>query len=298
LTICTPGNLSSITAQPKAGKSGFIDAMIAASLVRPGASADTLGLASTNKDGLAVVHFDTEQSHRDHYDLVRRAMRRAGVIAMPPWLLSYCLTGMSAKQAWSTVREGIEAAFQQFGGIHSVLVDGLADLVVNVNDPEECNAFVASLHALAISRDCPIVGVIHFNPGTEKSRGHLGSQMERKSETNLHLDKKGEVTFVWSQRQRRAPISKDDAPSFQWDDAAGMHVSVRTVSDGGDKAEGLRALRDDVFGNRDSMRYSDLVSAVKTHQKASDRTAQRTIKKMDALGVIQKLKSTLWCKRN
>jgi hypothetical protein len=34
-----------------------------------------------------------------------------------------------------------------------------------------------------------IVGVIHFNPGGEKTRGHLGSQLERKAETNLRLDK-------------------------------------------------------------------------------------------------------------
>ncbi len=98
-----------------------------------------------------------------------------------------------------------------FNGLFAVIVDGVADLVLDVNDAKECNALVAKLHALAIKYDCPdrIICVIHENPNadTGKMRGHLGSQLERKAESNLRLRKKEDVTVVFSDRQRRrAPI--------------------------------------------------------------------------------------------
>jgi hypothetical protein len=73
---------------------------------------------------------------------------------------------------------------------------------------------------------CPIDGVIHFNPGTEKVRGHLGSQMERKAETNLTLEKSSdEVTRIYSLKNRRAGIPKWGGPCFKYDPERQMHVT-------------------------------------------------------------------------
>jgi hypothetical protein len=107
-----------------------------------------------------------------------------------------------------------------------VLVDGVADLVVDVNDAGESNTYTAHLHQTAIEHDCAVVCVIHTNPSSEKTRGHLGSQLERKSETNLRLEKSGEITVVFSDKNRRAPIQKENGPRFVWSDEAGMHVST------------------------------------------------------------------------
>src|SRR5262249_9188485 len=145
---------------------------------------------------------------------------------------------------------------------HSIVIDGVADLVADVNDAVECNAFVAELHALAIRFDCPITVVIHINPGSEtgKTRGHLGSQLERKAETNLRLDKDGEVTSVWSEKQRRAPILKGKGPRFQWGSEAGMHVSIQPGQSPSEIARrrDAVALCKDVFHAQPSMRRCDL----------------------------------------
>jgi len=39
-----------------------------------------------------------------------------------------------------------------------------------VNNAEECNDFIAKLHALAISHDCPIISVLHENPAQESGK--------------------------------------------------------------------------------------------------------------------------------
>jgi hypothetical protein len=256
-----------------------------------------LGFHSTNADGRAVLHFDSEQSPDDHWHMVGRALRRAGLREPPPWFHSYCLTGLGATKAWLAVKEAMRQAHEA-NGTHSVLIDGVADMVPDVNDPGYCNAFVAELHDLAIKNDCPIVGVIHFNPGGEKTRGHLGSQLERKAETNLRLDKENGITSVWSDKQRRAPIPKGTGPSFQWSDEAGMHVTIesRATAAADAEREQLTALADDLFLDRPAMRYAEIVAAIRAGMRCSQSTAERRLNDMARLGVVGKSAVGLWSK--
>lgn len=226
--IATPGNLSSITSAVKTGKSSAIGAMIASSFPRQG-ECDFLGFDSENPRELAVVHIDSEQAPDDHWYNVNRMVRRAGLKLPPPWFHSYCLTGLGFKASLDCLIVALEICAQQHGGLLAAFLDGIADLVSDVNDPAECNALIAQLHDLAIRYDCHINGVIHFNPGTDKTRGHLGSQFERKAETNLRLDKTNDITTIWSDKQRRAPIPKGSGPSFCWSDEHQMHVSCNQL---------------------------------------------------------------------
>jgi hypothetical protein len=300
--ICTPGNITAITAEAKAGKSALLGAMIAATMKtipeeNSFSLTDTLSVSSDNPHGLALVHVDTEQSPDDHWRLVTRALNRARVEA-PGWLRSYCLTGMGATQTFAALKAILKRSAVDCGGVHSCLIDGVADLVQDVNDSAKTNPFVAELHDLAIRYDCPIVGVVHFNPGSEKSRGHLGSQLERKAESNLKLKKDGEVTVVFSTKQRRAPILEATGPRFRWCQEAGMHVSCANVASERDeqRRETFLCKRDDVFGNRQAMRYSELLEAIKTTRTCSLRTAEREFEEYRRLGLIEKSVANLWTK--
>ena len=296
--VGTRGNLSTITALVKAGKTAVIEAMIASAMAQPGA--DCFSFESANPNGRALLHFDSEQSPFDHDASIRRALKRGGLDAPPPWLFSYCLTGLNCRQAWKLVHEAIQRARDLYPGIHSILLDGAADFIADVNDAAECNAFVAELHGLAIEHDCHVVGAIHFNPGTEKSRGHLGSQLERKAETNLRLDKVDGVTVIWSDKQRRAPITKDSGPCFQWSDAAQMHVTVATLraKADGEKRETLIPQVDDLFREHPSMRYADLMAYFtdKRGLKLKERTAERRIRELSKLKLIVKSVAGLYAR--
>ena len=224
--ICTTGNLSAITAGIKSGKSSWIAAMVAAVMPAGQSMVDCLGITSTNPERLALIHIDTEQSIGDHWQLVNRSVKRAGLDEPPQWLMSYAFKGFTAHQLREALNLVIDEAKVRHGGIHSVILDGTADFVLDVNDPSETNPFIASLETLAVVNNCPIVNVIHFNPNSDKTRGHLGSQLERKAETNLRLDKDGETITVWSDKNRQAPILKSAGPCFMWSDEHMMHVSI------------------------------------------------------------------------
>lgn len=224
--VATAGNLMAIQAKAKNGKTAVLGAMMAAAMAADG---DFLGFKSSNLEDLALLHFDTEQSPWDHHEGVLRALKRAGKTAEPDWLLSYCVTDYPLRTRRAIVRREMKRAMKVNGGILCVIIDGIGDLCGDPNDSEEANELVDDLHRLAIEFSTVIVCVLHENPGTEigKTRGHLGSQLERKAETNLRLEKDSKgVTVLFCERGRHCHIPREWGPRFEWDDEKQMHVTT------------------------------------------------------------------------
>ena len=110
----------------------------------------------------------------------------------------------------------------------AVFIDGAADLMKNPNDIEEASQLVEDLNMLAMSLNLAIITVVHENAGSEvgKARGHLGSELERKVETNLRVQKDPEgVSYIWAERARHCDIPMNKGVAFSWDDEKHMHVT-------------------------------------------------------------------------
>jgi len=291
--IGTPGNLVTVKGHSKAGKSAFIGGMIGATM-RGERDGDCLGVTSENPDGHAVIHFDTEQSKRDHFNNFKIVLKRADLNKEPEWFRSYALTGLTIKERLLALRHVLKLSKRECGGIHSVFLDGIADLVSDPNEAAECFGFVDDLQALAVEYDCVIICVLHLNPGSEdKGRGHLGSHLERRSEANLRLDYDPETgrTVVWAEKNRRAPIPKADGPCFRWNEASQMHVSVETMRSEKEAAERehLTEIAQECYANCPSkrMKYSALVEAIKLVLKCVDSTGAQKVARMRKLSVVR-----------
>ena len=234
-TICTPGNLSNIQGLAKTAKSTVVGAILASTMKVGRYETDTLGFVSENPKGWAVLHFDTEQSPFDHHALVTRALERAGTNTPPPWLHSYCLTDLSLQDRRLAIGTAIADAHKKHKGVLMAVIDGVADLCLDPNDAREAFDLVSSLHTTAIRYDCAIITVLHENPGSDigKMRGHLGSQLERKAETPLRLQKDASTGIItmWSDRARHCHIPKEQGSCFVWSDDAQMHVSCGNANE-------------------------------------------------------------------
>jgi hypothetical protein len=290
VVICTPGNLTAITAQAKVGKSALVSALTAAAMTPGGSEADCLTAEGYNAGAKALLYIDTEQAPDDFWHAVNRAKRRAKLDTMPDWLLAYSVADLPAQIGRKAIAIAMADAAEAHDGIHSVIIDGVADLVLDVNDAEECNGIVAELHAQAIRYDCAIICVIHKNPGSDKTRGHLGSQIERKAETNLTLEKDNEVTVVWSSKQRRAPIDKATGPRFRWDDEMKMHVTASPAEVMPANVRKLIELHDmaiEAFAGSARLRYSDVVAAIVKCRDLSEPTAKRKVGDMRKHGILK-----------
>ena len=184
--ISTAGNLTAISAQAKHGKSAAVGAMLAAIFGEPEDGGDFLGFEAEPANGKAVVHFDTEQSPYDAWQIVARALKRAGISTTPSNFRAYRILDLTAENKLRALRTELARAAKECGGIHSIFIDGVADLTASVNDEIEAIALVQELVILAVQYSCPIICVIHENPAQPgfagKTRGHLGSHIERKAE--------------------------------------------------------------------------------------------------------------------
>lgn len=301
--ICTAGNLTVISAQAKAGKTAVITGMLGAALhVEPLAGVpadepDYLGFSARPHAGKAVVLFDTEQAPYDAWSLIHRSRKRAKASTLPENFRCYSVADVSTKQRREYLAAELQRASAACGGIHCVFIDGIADLCIDPNDIAESFGLVEELVQLAIKHACPIIIVLHENPsGTgqdySKGRGHLGSQLERKAESNLRVikDKEG-VSTIFSDRCRRASIPKNNGALFEWSDALAMHVTVvpETEVDKDDKkrADQLPAVAE-VFGKtRTPLSWGDLKQRIKDVVRVKDRAAERRINDWKALGMIK-----------
>ncbi len=99
------------------------------------------------------------------------------------------------------------------------IVDGVTDLLQDANDNTSSAMVVAELLAVSEQYDCGIVTVCHTNPNpvqtAGKLRGHIGSELMRKCETSIGMEKNGDIFTCRCKDSRGRPFepfsfSKDE----------------------------------------------------------------------------------------
>jgi hypothetical protein len=293
MELCTEGNLTNIQAPPKAGKTAVVESLIAAVLNDNRIGPDTLGFSAENPKGHALIHLDTEQSAFDHDALIRRALRRAQVAEPPPWLRSYALVDVPVSDRRKAVSLLMTSAAEDCGGVFGVLIDGIGDLCFDPNDSAEAFELVNHLHGLAVTHSCTIATVLHENPGSEagKTRGHLGSQLERKAETNLRLAKdKDGVTTVWAEKARHLYLPKDQGACFAWNDTAQMHTSCGSAGEIKQSVAREKAQHEagQAFGANESLRHGELVAAIGGAFDLQVKASKNRVRAWAECGIIRK----------
>jgi hypothetical protein len=222
--IGTDGNLIIITGQAKSGKTGAVSGLLAGFIANIDHE-DALGFTVKCSEGKAVLHFDTEQSEYDHSQCMVKVLRRAGLSHEPGFFRSNSLRKNSnGEERKNDIRQMANYMSKHCGGIHAIVIDGIADCVNSVNDERECNATVQFCESLAMDFNCLVLLVLHHNPGSDKSRGHLGSQLGRKCEAELSITKDAatENSKIEARFLRNAGVVKDI--EFSYDMDLGYHV--------------------------------------------------------------------------
>jgi hypothetical protein len=303
-SVCTRGNITTVAGVPKAGKSAAVGAMIAAMLPESDEKLDCLGFAGSNPEGWPIIHLDCEHSLRDYHRFMDRVLKRAGLgrKSFPQnRLQTYTLKRLNADQRWAKLKHLLAEAHEKYGGVALVIADTITDFSPGVNDDKLAETRVGELCSLADRYDTSIVVLIHFNPLGKKGdglkmRGHLGSELARKAETNLQLFKSGEdeVTAITASENRQGGIAGAWAPCFKFDPELGLHVSCAPAHERNAvaKALALRELAADVLkpgkdGPAASL-HKDLVELVMVREECGESTAKGRIKALVSAGLVKK----------
>ena len=280
----TQDNLFCITGGEGTGKSNYVAAILAGTLGTERLPAEkTLGLEITpNPNGLAVLHYDTEQSEAQLHKNLGKTLQRASLKTVPEFYHSLYLASLSRKDRLKLIRESMDLFHHKHGGIHLVVIDGIADLIRSANDETESIAIVDELYRLAGIYNTCIICVLHFVPNGIKLRGHIGSELQRKAAGILSIEKDDNPEYSVVKALKVRDGSPLDVPMmlFGWDKAEDMHV-YRGEKSKEDKekrkTDELIAVVKEAFRNSFKLTYQELCEVLMREMEIKDRTAKKYI---------------------
>ena len=183
IPIGTYGNFSFVQAPPKTMKTFFISLLASVYL---GGSNKFGGSLKGHRGGKCLIHFDTEQG-KFH---AQRVFRRVVDMNQEQDLGCYHTFGLRTvgfKHRVEFIEYYLKEKIEK-GKVGLVVIDGIADLVSDVNSLEQSNEVAQKLMEWSQRFNCHIITVIHSNFGSDKPTGHLGSLLEKKTETQIQLE--------------------------------------------------------------------------------------------------------------
>ena len=156
---------------------------------------DNLAGEKINDGDASVLIIDTEQGD---YRAAKMQSTIAAIAGLSTEQVGKYLTILSMRKFGSDISFIATVAKMIMQRPSLVIIDGIADLVTNPNDPAQSAIIYQFLLQASAKYNCHIMVVIHANHSAlnkdkddamSRGRGHLGSDLERKSEANIWLEK-------------------------------------------------------------------------------------------------------------
>lgn len=182
-TILTYGSLMVLTGKPKARKTTFLHAFLAAGLLQDSIWGIRVNLTETQPE---ICLIDTEQSY---FDLFQSLKRLAGIVGRPLGKIENLSVYTARAGDVADICQLIELILTQNPKIGLLAIDGLLDLVNDINDVRESKAAITFVKRICDKYNVAIIGIIHQNKGTNFSLGHLGAFASRFAQSEFSITK-------------------------------------------------------------------------------------------------------------
>jgi hypothetical protein len=200
LSICTYGNFSFIQSAPKNGKT-FLVSILASAYLKP--NKFTGDIQTFRNSGQKLIHYDTEQGDYHAHKVFKRV---SDMVGNSDDYMCFALRKYSAKERVAF----IDWQLENTPNVGMVIIDGIADLIDDVNDIEKSSKLAQQLMKWTQEKNIHIMTVIHTNYGSEKPTGHLGSFLEKKTETQISIERDEDTNNVLVKCKRSRAISFND----------------------------------------------------------------------------------------
>ena len=189
------GDIHLIQAQAKQGKSTLVTILVA--VCRCG----QLGPVEYALDHPSkVIVFDTEQFEGDSHSQLMM-MHELGEDDNGTEIMMFNLRKLGFDERKEFIKQVIMRERPTF-----VIIDGIRDLIPDINDQVGCPMLVQELMQFASEVDCAILGVLHNNPSDGKARGWIGTEWINKCAYSFEVEKSGSVVTVKTPVFRGAPV--------------------------------------------------------------------------------------------
>ena len=183
--IGTLGNFSVSTGKAKAKKTFNVSAIVAAALVNGQVLEYKASFPESKRN---ILYFDTEQSPYHCRMVLQRILCLAGLPTdqEPQHLVFSHLRSIADP---NVRREIIRHAIYNTPNVGLVVIDGIRDLMLDINNSTEATRLVGELMQWTSEQNIHIQTVLHLNKGDDNTRGHIGTELNNKAETVLQIAK-------------------------------------------------------------------------------------------------------------
>lgn len=199
-TMISKGDFSVVVGAAKSRKTFCVSAMVGAYLC-----ADEYMNMSSPADAGNVLWIDTEQSIYHAAKVARRVCRIAG---LPTNQKTERFRMLCFREYTPDKRRELTDKAIRLYRPALVVVDGAADLILDVNDSSESAKLATMFMDITKELDNHIITVLHTNPGGDKPRGHLGTNFLNKAQALFIVRADGDISTVSVERCR--DIAVDD----------------------------------------------------------------------------------------
>ena len=196
------GDFSCIVGASKSKKT-FLKSLLTACYIGGNSNLYSSEIKGHNVGNKWVIDIDTEQSGYHAQRVFRRVADMVGT--NPKNYIPFSLRTLSANERFKFI-EWIFTQSKYKGNIGLLIIDGVADLVNDVNSLEQSNEVSQKLLEWSGNENCHIITILHRNFGSNKPTGHLGSAVLKKAETVVFVEKEDNNVLVTSEYSRNQPF--------------------------------------------------------------------------------------------
>lgn len=197
---CFPrGELVALSGKAKSGKT-FVSSILMALSFR----SQVLSVERIEPKRLHVLWYDTEQSEESTQDILRSRIIPMTGIAEDQFPIDQFDVFNVRPEGYANRLPMLEAAVHHYHP-DLVVLDGIRDLVADINDGIVAQDCIERLMHLASEERCCIVCILHQNKSVEDRnlRGWIGTELKNKAFEVYECSKSSERIFTWSQTDTR-----------------------------------------------------------------------------------------------
>lgn len=179
----------------------------------------------------SVLYIDTEQEKENTAKVAKRVHWLCG------WPLDepndrFNVVWLRAEDSNSGRWMKVKAAINKFKPL-AVFVDGIRDLLGDFNDLKESAALIDECMTTTTYMHCTFWSVLHENPGSDKMRGHLGTEAANKASDVIRVTKKKNASGVTFEVEQVAARGRDiESWSFEITDDCGRLGIPKIINSG------------------------------------------------------------------
>ncbi|MFT7197947.1 MAG: DNA primase [Marinoscillum sp.] len=205
--VIYPNTINVIQGGPGTHKSRLSET-IAAALVSSGQNSTKL-FHRTEASPFHVAYLDTERNLNNQAPFAKQQMKRMAGVQISEEIHElnfFSLIKVKRDERPKLISQMLDALTHNQTSHLVLILDLFTDLMSDFNNLHESNTLIDLINFLINEKQVTVIAVIHTNPGAEKARGHIGTELVNKASTVMDLKTKGDIIELNFKKTRMGKI--------------------------------------------------------------------------------------------